>query len=426
MACAGRRGDDVRSDCWINVEPASGLTIHLDSKVKALYGKQIEAQVRHECELFDVSNAHIDIKDFGALPFVMSARLETALRRSGFIDSKQKSHCEGEERPKQSPTKGQTPPDEIATRIRHDGFARDDLNAKDRLRRSRLYLPGNTPHLFLNAGLHEPDGIILDLEDSVSPDEKDAARVLVRNALCEVDFMTAERMVRINQLPMGLDDLEWIVPFGVQLILIPKCESAEQVRQVDEKIAKLDPGYPIWLLPIIESARGCFAAFDIADASPHVAALTIGLEDYTADIGVARTPDNRESFWAQSLIINAAKAHGLQAISSVFSDVDDITGLRRFAYEARALGFDGMGCIHPRQIPIVHDEFAPTLVEIKRAKQIVLAFEEAKQKGLGAVSLGGKMIDAPVVKRAQTTIRNAIKIGVLDSGWQSEDRVGDL
>lgn len=424
MACAGRQGDGVRSDCWINVEPASGLTIQLESKVKALYGKQIEAQVRRECELFGVFDARIDIKDSGALPFVISARLETALQRSGLIDVSHSSHCEGSRvlcgRPKyiqysgQSPEKGSLP-QEIATRIRHGGFARDDVvSLKDRLRRSRLYLPGNIPHLFLNAGLHEPDGIILDLEDSVSPDEKDAARVLVRNALCEVDFMDAERMVRINQLPMGLDDLEWVVPYGVQLILIPKCESAEQVRQVDEKIAGMNPGYTIWLLPIIESARGCFAAFDIAGASPNVIGLTIGLEDYTADLAISRSLDGRESFWAQSMVVNAAKAFGLQAISSVFSDVEDVDGLELFARDAKALGFDGMGCIHPRQIPIVHKVFSPTAEEIEKAKAIVLAYEDAQAKGLGVVALNGKMIDAPVVKRAQTIIRNAVKIGLLD------------
>ena len=391
MAHAGRKGADVRSDCWINIEPASELTISIESKVKALYGRQIEQQIRNDCQTLGVTNAHIEIEDTGALPFVLSARLETAVRRSGY---------------------------EVVSPVLPVNPKPGTASDKDRQRRSRLYLPGNTPHLFLNAGLFESDCIILDLEDSVSPPEKDTARLLVRNALLTVDFKQSERMVRINQLPMGLDDLDWVVPHGVQAILIPKCEFPDQVRQVGARIADINPGYPVWLLPIIESARSCFSAFDIAGASPNVVALTIGLEDYAADIGVPRTSFGRESFWAQSTIVNAAKAHGLQAIGSVFSDVEDSAGCTQAAREAKALGFDGMGCIHPRQIPLVHAAFAPDQEEIETAKNIVLAFEEAQRKGLGVVSLGSKMIDAPVVKRAQTVIRSAIEAGLLNPDWQ--------
>ncbi|MBN1482291.1 HpcH/HpaI aldolase/citrate lyase family protein [candidate division KSB1 bacterium] len=392
MACAGRHGPEVRSDCWINVEPGgSGLHLNLESKVKSLYGTHIERQIKQACARVGLKNARIDIKDSGALPFVISARLETALRRSGI-------------------NVGST----LVPPAKADFTASD----KDRLRRTRLYLPGNTPHLFLNAGLHEPDAIILDLEDSVAPSEKDAARVLVRNALLAVDFYKAERMVRINQLPMGLDDLEWIVPCGVQLILLPKCESPDQARLVDEKLNAINPGHAVWLLPIIESARGCFYAFEIAGASPNIAGLAVGLEDYTADIGVQRTSSGYESLWAQSRIVNAARAHGIQAIGSVFSHVDDQEGCFQAARAAKNLGFDGMGCIHPRHIPVMHDAFAPGEDEISRAKEIVLAFAEAQEKGLGVVSLNNKMIDAPVVKRAQTVIRHAIQAGRLNPGWQ--------
>lgn len=387
MAQAGRYGDDIRSDCLIEVElGGSSLNVNVESSVKAMFGKQIEQQVRDECAQLGVENAQIIIKDRGALPFVISARLESALSRAGI---------------------------KIASPVwPQKNMIQTEESNKDRLRRSRLYLPGNTPHLFLNAGLHEPDGIILDLEDSVAPAEKDTARALVRNALLSVDFFAAERMVRINPLPAGLEDLEWVVPFGVHLILIPKCESAEQVQLVDEKIQKLNPDHHVWLLPIIESARGCFAAFEIAGASPNVVALTIGLEDYTADLGASRTFEGQESLWARSMIINAAKSHGLQAISSVYSDVEDMDGCFESAVAAKALGFDGMGCIHPRQIPVVHRAFNPTPEEIAHAQAIAEAYESAKQQGLGVVVLGNKMIDAPVVKRALAILKQAERLRV--------------
>ena len=282
---------------------------------------------------------------------------------------------------------------------------------KINLRRSRLYLPGNEPKFFVNAGLHSPDGIILDLEDSVAPSEKDAAQLLVRNAFRSVDFYGAERMVRINQLPKGLDDLKFIVPNNVNVILIPKCESAEQIHQLEKEVEKLKKQYkvenPIYFMPIIESALGVIKAYEIASASKNNCALAIGLEDYTADIGTQRTNEGRESIFARQMLVNAAKAAGIQAIDTVFSDVADMEALRQSVIEAKSLGFEGKGCIHPRQIKVVHEAFAPTTEEIEKAKKIVQAFEEAEKKGLGVVSLGSKMIDPPVVKRALNTINLA-------------------
>jgi citrate lyase subunit beta/citryl-CoA lyase len=220
-----------------------------------------------------------------------------------------------------------------------------------------------------------------------------------------VDFYGAERMVRINQLPKGLDDLKFIVPHNIHVILIPKCESAEQVKETEEETAQIQKKHKlkneILYMPIIESALGVLKAFEIAAASKNICALAIGLEDYTADIGAQRTNEGKESFFARSMIVNAAKAAGIQAIDTVFSDVGDMEGLRTSIMEAKALGFEGKGCIHPRQINVVHDAFAPTPEEIEKARKIVDAFEDARRKGLGVVSLGTKMIDSPVVKRAQ-------------------------
>ncbi len=369
---AGRSGPDVRSDCRIRFKPGgAGIQIQIESKVKALYGPQIERQIRDRLAAGRVTAAALEVIDSGALPWVIDARLETVLRMAGL-----------------------RPP-----AAQHQAGRRQD-SPRDRPRRSRLYLPGNMPHLFINAGLHGPDGVVLDLEDSVSVEQKDAARVLVRNALQAVDFYGAERVVRINQLPMGTEDLDWVVPCGVQLVIIPKCENAGQVRQVDEKIRRLVPKRCIWLLPVIESAQGCFNALEIARASDRVAAMTIGLEDYTADLGVPRTSEGKESFWARSMLVNAARAAGVQALDGVYSHVSDMDGLFAAAQEAKGLGFDGKGCIHPRQIETVHRAFAPGEAEIDKARAIVAAYEKAGATGHGVAVLGGKMIDAPVVKRA--------------------------
>jgi citrate lyase subunit beta/citryl-CoA lyase len=294
--------------------------------------------------------------------------------------------------------------------------------SRDRLRRSRLYLPGNEPKYFINAGLHEPDGIILDLEDSVAPTQKDAAQLLVRNALRSVDFYKGERMVRINQLPMGLDDLNFIVPHNVHVILIPKCESDEQVKQVDNKVAAIKKEkkikLEIFLMPIIESALGVIKSYEIAAASKNVCALAVGLEDYTADIGTQRTEEGRESFLARSMVVNSARAAGIQPIDTVYSDITNMEGLRQSVIEAKSLGFEGKGCIHPRQVKVVHDALAPSENEIEKAKKILLAFEDAKKKGLGVVLVGSKMIDPPVVKRAEKTINLALLNSLISKDWR--------
>jgi citrate lyase subunit beta / citryl-CoA lyase len=224
-------------------------------------------------------------------------------------------------------------------------------------------------------------------------------------------------MVRINQLPLGLEDLAEIVPEAPDLILIPKVEHPGQVTQVDRMISELKVRHqvsrPIWLMPILESGLGIENAAAIAAAAETVVALTIGLEDYTADLGVARTADGRESVYARTRLVNAAKAAGIQAIDSVFSDVADMDALKRWGEASRTLGFEGMGCIHPAQIPVIHAAFAPSPSEIEKAQKIVGAFEEAQQRGVGVVSLGSKMIDPPVVQRALKLVARAKAMGLV-------------
>jgi citrate lyase subunit beta/citryl-CoA lyase len=206
-------------------------------------------------------------------------------------------------------------------------------------------------------------------------------------------------------------------------VLVPKCESADQLRLVNSKINELKIKYgvtgKIWLMPIIESALGVLKALEIAQ-SENVVAMAIGLEDYTADLGTRRTQEGIESFFARSMVVNACKAAGIQAIDSVFSDVADMEALKDNVIRSKALGFDGMGCIHPRQIRVIHENYAPDAAEIEKAKKIVNAFIEATAKGLGVVSLGTKMIDPPVVKRAQKLIDLAISLGKLSLNWHDE------
>jgi citrate lyase subunit beta/citryl-CoA lyase len=400
ISTAGKRGDSIRSDCYFEIElkNSSGIKLDVKSKVEAMYGDSIRDLILDMSKFFGLKNAKVLCEDYGALPFVMAARFELAVKRL-------------------SP---QTKKEYLLPIIKQNLYS----TKKDRLRRSRLYLPGNEPKFFVNAGLHSPDGIILDLEDSVASTEKDAAQLLVRNSLRSVDFYNAERMIRINQLPKGLDDLKYIISHNVNVILIPKCESEKQIHQLEKEVDKLKKLHKvkndIFFMPIIESALGVIRAYEIASASKYNCALTIGLEDYTADIGTQRTNEGRESFLARQTIINAAKAAGIQAIDSVFSDVSDMEALRQSVIEAKSLGFEGKGCIHPRQIPVVHEAFAPTVEEIEKAKKIVLAFEEAEKKGLGVVSLGSKMIDPPVVKRAIRTTNLAMINNLLEKNWRRQ------
>jgi citrate lyase subunit beta / citryl-CoA lyase len=403
IVTVGNKGKGVRSDCFVTLEPtgSGGIQLQVESKVAVMYGDSIRSQALAILEFFDVKNANVKLEDLGALPFVISARMEAAIRKA-------------------FPSEKEYLPVTLPQNV-YD-------TPRDRNRFSRLYLPGNSPSLMINAGIHHPDGIILDLEDAVAPDRKDEARYLVRNALLAVDFYGAERMVRINQGERGLDDLDFIIPHNVNLILLPKCETAEQIHKVNDRIKKIQKknkqSNPVWIMPIVESALGVINAYAIAPAAENVVSLAIGLEDYTADLGTRRTAEGTESFFARSMVVNAARAAGIQPIDSVFSDVADMEGLRQNVLRSRALGFDGMGCIHPRQIRVIHDTFAPTEEEITKAQKIVNAFHEAEKKGLGVVSLGTKMIDPPVVKRALKTIELAVKTGKLSETWrESYDQI---
>jgi citrate lyase subunit beta / citryl-CoA lyase len=398
IGAAGNKGDSVRSDCYVSVEltNGSGIELILQSKVAALYGNSIKKLSLDILNYFEIQHAKVTIEDKGALDFVIAARLETAIKK---VQSSDK---------------------EYLLPIPSEHFYPAE---KDRTRRSRLYIPGNSPKLMINAGLYASDGIILDLEDSVAPDQKEEARYLVRNALRSVNFYGAEKMVRINQIPEGINDLVYAVPHHVNIILIPKCESADDIKQVNKEISRMvkPTTRQILLMPIIESALGVIHADRIASAADNVVALAIGLEDYTADIGVNRSEDGKESLYARNVIVNAAASAGIQAFDSVYSDVSNMDGLKENVKASKALGFVGMGCIHPRQVAIINNGFSPEPAEIEKAQEIVLAYEEARQKGSGVIAIGSKMIDLPVVKRALHTINTAVKSGLLTENWREEN-----
>lgn len=390
---AGNKGERDHGDCWVSFDPSGAA---LDIVVEQCDGDGREetitafaVEVLKHCS---VTGGSLRIVDQGAPAYVLAARIEACLRQGGYPEARYQ-------------------PGMIAEN--------NYQSSAKRMRLSRLYLPGNTPKLAGKGAQSGAHGIILDLEDSVAPGRKFEARILVRNTLQQVDFAGAERMVRINQMPLGLDDLTEIAGQNVHMILIPKCESADTIAEVNDTIARVNgpDGPTIFLMPIIESCLGVLRAEEIATAAANVVALTIGLEDYTADLGVKRTYEATESLYARSHLVNVCKACGIQAIDSVFSDVSDMDALAANVSRSKAIGFEGMGCIHPRQIPVVHENFAPDGKEIDKAKKIVLAFNDATARGLGVVALGSKMIDPPVVERAQQTINQAVAMDLLAENW---------
>ncbi len=389
---------DSKSDIHVEYSPtkSGGIKLDIQSKSKILHGSKLVWMTNRVLSDLDISHGKISVIDNGGQYFVLQARIEAAVK---------KAH-----------------PKTVAESLPEFKIHAKYKSKRGRFRRTRLYLPGSQAKLMLNAGIHKPDAIILDLEDSVAPSEKDSARLIVRNALRHLNFFGAERMVRINQGKIGLKDLDAVIPHNVHLILVPKVETAEQLIEVDEKIQAIrkDCGRkePVFLMPILESAAGILNSLAIAKASKNNVAIAIGLEDYTADIGVHRTNAGYESLFARSQVVNAARSTSIQAIDTVFSDVNDEEALRKSVREAKELGFDGKGCIHPRQIKPIHEEFAPSVSEIEKAKKIVLAFDSAEKKGLAVVSLGSKMIDLPVVKRAMHTIDLSVSTGLVPKNWK--------
>jgi len=287
------------------------------------------------------------------------------------------------------------------------------------MRRSMLFLPGNTPNIIVNGEILGADAVILDLEDAVAPAEKDSARILVRNAIKYMGFGKCEVIVRINAIdtPYWQHDLDVIIPVRPALIMPPKTSCAADVLAVDAYITQLEEKLgmekgTVGLIPLIETALGVENAYQIASACNRVKAIFLGGEDLTADLRCKRTKEGHEIAYARSRMVVAARAAGVEVYDTPFTDVNDDEGIYTDAQYARSLGFTGKSAISPRHVGAINEVFSPTLKDIEYAYEVMEAIRIGKEQGKGAVSLRGKMIDAPIVARAQQTIDAAVALGL--------------
>lgn len=297
-----------------------------------------------------------------------------------------------------------------------------------RLRRSLLYVPGNMPSMLQNIPLFECDAVLIDLEDAVPLAEKDAARILVRCFLDSYQERNKEILVRINALDSkwAFDDLKTVLPGLPDGIRLPKADSPEIVERLDTLLTEFEEelGLAIGhfkILPSIETAQGVINATSTARASPRLIGLAFGAEDYTAAMEIERTKSGEELFNARMRVLWAAKSVGIQAIDTIFADVNDMEALRRETELIKKLGFTGKCMVNPRQIDVIHEVFAPKPEEVEYALQVIDAIKRAREMGTGVISLKGKMIDAPIVIRSARVLRTAQAHGLVDIVISEED-----
>ena len=287
------------------------------------------------------------------------------------------------------------------------------------MRRSMLFLPGNNPNMLINGNCLGSDAVIFDLEDAVSPTEKDAARILVRNTMRYMDFRGCEIIVRINSVdtPYWRADLDAIVPYKPNLILLPKTGTPQDALAADAYMTELEEKLgmekgTVGLMPLIETALGVENSFAIASCCDRVQALFLGAEDLTADLQCKRTKESREIEYARTRLVVAARAAGVEVYDTPFTDVNDDEGIVKDATIAKALGFTGKASISPRHVEVINQVFSPTQKDIDYAYEVMDAIALAKAQGKGAIALHGKMIDAPIVNRAKQTIAMAEALGL--------------
>ena len=282
-----------------------------------------------------------------------------------------------------------------------------------------MFVPGNNPGMMQYAFIYGPDSIMLDLEDSVTMAEKDAARLLVHNALKTIDYGNTEMVVRINPLntAYGKKDVEAVVKAGVHVIRMPKTETAEEVREVEREIERVEKEIGCLgrtkIMAAIESTLGIVNAYEIAVASERMMGIALGAEDYCANLKTQRSPEGTELLFARQQIVVAARAAGIDALDTVYSNLNDMETFRKEVELIKQLGFDGKSIINPRQIEVVNEVFAPTEKAIEKAKTIIAAIKEAEKRGSGVIAVNGKMVDRPVVIRAQRTIDLALASGII-------------
>ncbi|MBN6075679.1 citrate (pro-3S)-lyase subunit beta [Aggregatibacter actinomycetemcomitans] len=283
-----------------------------------------------------------------------------------------------------------------------------------KLRRSMLFVPGSNAAMLSNSFIYKPDSIMFDLEDAVALKEKDTARLLVAHALQHPLYKDIETVVRVNPLDseFGVADLNIVVRAGVDVVRMPKTETAQDVIDMDREITEIEKacGREVGstkMLAAIESPLGITQANQIATASKRLIGIALGAEDYVRNLKTERSPEGIELLFARCSILQAARAAGIQAFDTVYSNANNEEGFLKEAALIKQLGFDGKSLINPRQIELLHNLFAPTQKDVDQAKRIIEAAEEAERQGSGVVSLNGKMIDAPIIDRAKLVLERA-------------------
>lgn len=283
-----------------------------------------------------------------------------------------------------------------------------------KLRRSMLFVPGSNAAMISNSFIYKPDSIMFDLEDAVALKEKDSARLLVAHALQHPLYQEMETVVRVNPLDseFGLLDLNAVVRAGVDVVRMPKTETAQDVIDMDHAISEIEKACgrevsSTKMLAAIESPLGITQATQIAVASKRLIGIALGAEDYVRNLKTERSADGIELLFARCSILQAARAAGIQAFDTVYSDANNEDGFLKEAALIKQLGFDGKSLVNPRQIELLHNLFAPTQKDVDHAQKVIEAANEAEQQGLGVVSLNGKMIDAPIIERAKLVLERA-------------------
>ena len=372
-----RVGSEAKGDCVAEILPGEAGRISVETKSELLLGTGLRAVVEETAAALGGEAVALRVADFGALDYVIAARVEAAIRAAGSEVSPI------------VPTVERAP------------------SERDRPRRSRLYAPGNNPRLLAGIDIHGADCVLLDLEDSVPIEEKDSARILVKHLLAAVPF-PEDVWVRINPLAAGgVEDLVEALRGRPHGVCLPKAESAADIAGLCAELVQIEaevgiPEGATRIMPIVETARGVLNSTEIAAADDRVVMIAFGAEDFTRDVGARRTESSLR--FARSMIVAAAAAAGIQASDTVYANLEDEDGLREEAAHARDLGFDGKGAINPRQLDTIHRAFSPTDEEIAYARRVVAAAAEAEAAGSGAVALDGRMVDRPVLERAKRII----------------------
>ncbi|MCH8612732.1 citrate (pro-3S)-lyase subunit beta [Arsenicicoccus dermatophilus] len=285
--------------------------------------------------------------------------------------------------------------------------------------RSMLFVPGSNASMMANSYVYGADAIMFDLEDAVALREKDSARLMVFHALRSPVYADVETVVRINPLdtPFGRDDLRAVVRAGVQTVRLPKTDSADDIHELEAEVEAVERecGREVGstrLMAAIESASGVVNAVEIAQASPRMVSIALAGFDYVIDMQTTRSAEGTELFYARCAVLHAARVAGIAAYDVVWSDVNDEEGFLAEVELVKRLGFNGKSLVNPRQIHLLHNAYAPTEDELAHARMVVAAADRAAREGLGVVSLGGKMIDAPIIVAARRTIAFADASGV--------------